>query len=192
MEPMFVSSLHPLPSESMYHQMSMYVDMFGNSFTDGEFALDVTCLAHHNYVCLLFADKSDKESRSFVGELSNVYDRITDVDEYDIEIIYVSMDSSKEDFNEFFEEMGSWVAIPFGDKRIDELRTRHGVTDIPTLIVFNSNGVKISTEGAKDVIKYGSEVIPKLWSKPKVEVVERVKEKENRKDESPKVERSHV
>ena len=34
------------------------------------------------------------------------------------EIIYISMDNSKDQFKEHFIDIGNWLAIPFGDPRI--------------------------------------------------------------------------
>ena len=179
---LFFSSEKPLPSESQHEAMGRLREMFGDRFTDGENDLDVTSLAHHNYIGLLFAQQDDKQSRVFASELSKIYNKVTDLDEFDLEVIYVSLDDEESKFREFFDEMAAWLAVPFGDEGIEKLKARFlGNLPIPALVVFNHQGIKLSVDGAREASKHGFEVIQKVWSKPKVEPTER--NKENKKEE---------
>jgi nucleoredoxin len=40
-----------------------------------------------------------------------------------------------------------WIAIPFGDTRIEEITTKHGVKGIPVLLILKPNGDVITKLG---------------------------------------------
>jgi len=56
-----------------------------------------------------------------------------------LEIVFVSGDNSEEEFSEYFASM-PWLALPFGDKRIDQLNSHFEVSGIPTLILTDPSG----------------------------------------------------
>jgi nucleoredoxin len=48
-----------------------------------------------------------------------------------------------------------WIAIPFGDARINTLKTKHNVTGIPKLVVLKANGDELVDNGRGDVTSNG-------------------------------------
>ena len=48
-----------------------------------------------------------------------------------MEIIYVSLDLAKEQYEEHLLELGNWMSIPFGDKRNAELKEMYKINSIP-------------------------------------------------------------
>ena len=68
------------------------------------------------------------------------------------EIVFVSSDQNIEGFNEYFSQM-PWLALPFGDSRKQKLNQLFGVQGIPTLVLLDSDGKVITTEGRAFVTK---------------------------------------
>ena len=48
-----------------------------------------------------------------------------------------------------------WIAIPYGDPRVNELKKKFNVTGIPTLVILNSEGKVITDEAYGDVATIG-------------------------------------
>ena len=76
--------------------------------------------------------------RGFTPKLINFYE-VANKTEKQLEIIFVTSDKSKADFNEYFGSM-PWLSIPFGDDSINNLKEAFGIMGIPTFLVFNSDG----------------------------------------------------
>ena len=69
-----------------------------------------------------------------------------------MEIIFVSFDKSKEEFEEYRKSM-PWIAIPYGDPKRDLLKKEHGIIGIPHLVVMKADGTVIVPNGRADVQK---------------------------------------
>ncbi len=72
-----------------------------------------------------------------------------------MEIILVSRDQNKEDFEEYFTQM-PWLAIPFNDDRISNLAEKYNIKGIPILLVLKKNGDAATKAGKMDVTNEGS------------------------------------
>jgi nucleoredoxin len=48
-----------------------------------------------------------------------------------------------------------WVALPFGDTRIGQLKQQHNVTGIPCLVVLKKDGSVLVANGRGDVTSSG-------------------------------------
>ena len=60
------------------------------------------------------------------------------------------------------ESHGSWLALDFADRaRQAELSTRYGVRGIPMLVVVNSDGSVLTSEGREDVSSGGTYCYPR-------------------------------
>lgn len=55
------------------------------------------------------------------------------------EVVFVSGDNSEEEFEDCFKTM-PWLAIPFGDSRIEYLNSRFEVEGIPSLVLVDDKG----------------------------------------------------
>jgi len=82
--------------------------------------------------------------RGFTPTLSKVYNKLKEKGQNDFEIIFVSGDRSKSEFDEYHSEM-PWLAIPFGDKRIEQLNQRFEVNGIPHLVILNHDGTVLNS-----------------------------------------------
>jgi len=91
------------------------------------------------YIALYFSAHWCGPCRSFTEPvLKPVYLQAL-ADDKPWEIIFVSSDQSKEEFDNYFAEM-PWVAVPFEDRaRKELLSTRFGVRGIPTLIMLDQD-----------------------------------------------------
>uniref|UniRef100_A0AC34F9R3 Thioredoxin domain-containing protein n=1 Tax=Panagrolaimus sp. ES5 TaxID=591445 RepID=A0AC34F9R3_9BILA len=83
--------------------------------------------------------------RNFTPILKDFYDEISDDD---FEIVFVSLDRSEGDLNTYLKEAhGKWLYVPFGDKNIESLSEKFGVSGIPALIILKPDGTVITKEG---------------------------------------------
>lgn len=72
----------------------------------------------------------------------------------DIEIVFVSSDSSPVNFQKYFNTM-PWLAIPFeNDDQITMLMKAFNVKSIPTLLLFNDEGELLSENGVDLLTSY--------------------------------------
>ena len=62
------------------------------------------------------------------------------------EVVFVSGDNSEDEFNDYYSEM-PWVALPFEDKRGDELNSHFEVNGIPHLVILDENDQVITDNG---------------------------------------------
>ena len=58
--------------------------------------------------------------RAFTPKLKECYEKWKKAGE-SVEIIFCSSDRGQSDFDSYFKEHGSWLALPFGDERKDKL-----------------------------------------------------------------------
>ena len=82
--------------------------------------------------------------RAFTPKLVNFYE-VANKTEKQLEIIFVSMDKSEAQFNEYFGTM-PWLSVPFKNEAIQNLEEAFNITGIPTFFVFNSDGKLIDSK----------------------------------------------
>ncbi|XP_044265824.1 nucleoredoxin-like protein 2 [Tribolium madens] len=76
-----------------------------------------------------------------------------------IEVIYVSSDTSPDDFDAFYKTQGGWFAVPFQDDLAEQLRRIFGITTIPNIIVVKKNGEIITKAGRQELVEKGLNVL---------------------------------
>mmetsp|Transcript_29510 Transcript_29510/g.47997 ORF Transcript_29510/g.47997 Transcript_29510/m.47997 type:complete len:416 (-) Transcript_29510:186-1433(-) len=81
--------------------------------------------------------------RGFTPTLAKVYNKLKEKGQNNFEVIFVSGDKSDSQFEEYYGEM-PWLAIPYGDKRIDQLNQRFEVNGIPHLVILNPDGTVLN------------------------------------------------
>ena len=88
------------------------------------------------------------------------------------EIVFISFDKDKEAMDGYMKEtkMG-WLAIPYDAAQRKAVAKEFGVNSIPTLIILDKDGKKITDKGRGDVTTKGNEAL-KEWKKAKVETTE--------------------
>ena len=75
-----------------------------------------------------------------------------------IEIIYVNSDEDHGQFNQIVSNV-PWIAIPYKDTRVMELKTMYAITAVPQLIVIRKNGTILTVNGRDDIYAMDSEAI---------------------------------
>ena len=73
------------------------------------------------------------------------------------EVVLVTSDKSEADMRAYMKghEM-PWLAVPFGDKPIDALKKKFGVSGIPKLVVIDSSGKTLSENARGEVSQNGA------------------------------------
>ena len=69
-----------------------------------------------------------------------------------MEIVYVSFDRTKEEYDEYRKPM-PWVALPYDQKKRDELKKEYKIIGIPHLVVLKPDGTVVVQNGRPDVQK---------------------------------------
>ena len=93
--------------------------------------------------------------RKFTPILAEFYEEILKQGPQ-FEIVFVSSDKSKESMVEYMKSShGDWLAVPFGNKAIPELKKQYNIASIPKLIIVNDQGVVLTSEGRKEVTEQG-------------------------------------
>lgn len=96
--------------------------------------------------------------RQFTPMLIEFYKNFKSMDA-PFEIIFVSSDSSQQEFNNYYKDM-PWLAIPFGDERIELLNNAYEIQGIPTLILVNpQTGEMLSADGRELIMEGGENQI---------------------------------
>ena len=72
-----------------------------------------------------------------------------------VQIIFASLDSNEKTFKEYFATM-PWIALPYQDHKIEELKSKFGVPGIPMLVIVDKNGKLITIEGRAGINNSGS------------------------------------
>jgi len=83
--------------------------------------------------------------RGFTPMLTKAYK--TKLKSQGFEVVFASSDSDRASCKTYFEEMGDWLVMPFGDPLIEKLKSKFKVQGIPTLVILDSSGEVVTTEG---------------------------------------------
>ncbi|KAJ8963345.1 hypothetical protein NQ318_018817 [Aromia moschata] len=108
---------------------------------------------------IYFFSSSTADNGEFLDALKQFYEE-NRKRKVGMEIIYVSSDSSEDEFQEYFKQQGPWIAIPFKASMCDELRWMYDITYLPQLVVVKkSDGSIISKRGKEELEKLGINVL---------------------------------
>lgn len=66
--------------------------------------------------------------RAFTPMLAKLYKKLTE-DKKNVEVVFVSSDRSEESFGQYLDTM-PWLAVPFGDPRIDQIKNLFAIDGI--------------------------------------------------------------
>ncbi|KAI1697238.1 thioredoxin-like domain-containing protein [Ditylenchus destructor] len=101
-------------------------------------------------VALYFSAHWCPPCRKFTPVLKDFYEEVTSNEQF--EIVFVSSDRNASDLQAYLNEAhGKWLYIPYGDKNIQTLGTKYGVSGIPVLAVVKPDGTAITLDGRSDV-----------------------------------------
>ena len=134
----------------------------GTKFHNKNGECDNTTLKTSKLIGVYFSAHWCPPCRGFTPQLVQFYNEVNKT-EQTMEIVFVTSDRSEEDFNNYFKEM-PWIALPFGDERIQSLKTLFSVRGIPMFVVMKSDGTLITQDGRNDVTNSGSACVAQ-WLK---------------------------
>jgi nucleoredoxin len=100
----------------------------------------------------------------FTPQLVEFYDMLK-AEQKPFELVFVSADRSEDAMYEYMREMKmKWVALPYGNKRMNALSKKFNVRGIPKLVILNTKGEVITEDGRSSVSGSGTKVFPQ-WEK---------------------------
>ena len=99
----------------------------------------------------------------FTPILVDVYNELQE-QERPFAVVSVSWDHSEEDMFDYMRNYNMpWKAVPYHSERRQALNELYGVSGVPTLIIIDSMGETISTNGRNEVEEHGADAYD-LWS----------------------------
>ena len=160
-------TLDPMPRSEMSDALKTVI---GESFVDQEMK-EVTFkdrVQEMKLIGLYFSAQWCPPCRGFTPKLAKAHEKWKEQG-HEVEIIYVSADQDEQMMTSYLkEDHGKWLALPFGDSKIEELGKKYSVNGIPTLIVLNADGGMIDKSARKTLMRKGAKAID-LWMKGPVE-----------------------
>ena len=134
-------------------------DSLGTKFIHKSEVVEIQPLKSYEVVCLYFGAGWCPPCSTFLPLLLEFYNEVN-IENKIVEIIYVSRDKSKDEYEEETREF-PWISLPFADHRIQKLLDVHEIKGIPVLIVLKKNGEVATTTGKQDVANEGTEALTK-------------------------------
>lgn len=96
---------------------------------------------------------------AFTKKLREVYNELTTLRPGSFQVIFISMDRSKEEFQASLTAM-PWFAIPYSDPTSQELTRIFTIKGIPALVVLGPDGKALKTDGRAIISNYGAMAFP--------------------------------
>ena len=134
-------------------------DSLGTKFLYKSDVIEAFPLKENYITCLYISAKWCPLCVTFTPVLIDFYNEIN-IEEKLLEIIFISRDKTKDEFEEVYKEM-PWLAFQYGDSRMKKLIEAHDVKGIPVLIVLKKNGEAATPHGKKDIMTEGYDVFQK-------------------------------
>ncbi|CAN6236189.1 unnamed protein product [Urochloa humidicola] len=96
---------------------------------------------------------------SFMKQLMPAYNELRILRPGSFEIIFISIDRSKEEFQASLSAM-PWLAIPYSDTSRQDLTRIFAIKGIPALLILGSDGKVLKTDGRTAISTYGATAFP--------------------------------
>ena len=110
-------------------------------------------------VAILFSAFAVPSAREFTRQLMDVYKELKAKGK-GFEVVFLHNDESSEVWTQSMREMG-WLAVPFSDSStIDSAGQKFAIQDLPTLVILDQEGNRVTNEGVDLIKKYGSNAWP--------------------------------
>lgn len=101
-----------------------------------------------------------------------------------LEIVFVSSDRTEMDMMNYMNKYSMpWLAVPFNNPSGKKLKRALNIRGIPTLVIFDSNGNKITTNARSDVTALGNRAV-KAWKSSAKDQTPAFQERDRRRSES--------
>ena len=85
--------------------------------------------------------------------------------EKNMEIVQVSLDKTKSDFDKSITEK-NWLIIPYNDNRIAKLTRAFNVKSFPKLVILREDGSEITQNGIEDILNLQHYSLLRWFGKP--------------------------
>ena len=121
-------------------------------------------LARPETIALYFSGHFCAPCRQFTPLLKEFYDEVNE-DDKKLEIVFVSLDKTKEDAEKYHSEHGNWPRIDYDNETARlELKEKLGVEKIPALIVLDESKENAKfIDGVNDVKNMGPMAFDMKW-----------------------------
>jgi len=128
-----------------------FVKLFGSNLIGKDGSIDTKSL-DGKYVGIYFSAHWCPPCRGFTPELAKFYNAFRATEKgKNFEIVFVSSDRDASAFNEYFHEM-PWLALPYAERSTKgTLSSKYKVEGIPTLVILDSAGKVVTTEGRGEI-----------------------------------------
>lgn len=94
--------------------------------------------------------------RAFTPQLVAAYNQLK-AEGKPFEVVLVTHDRDEASMRGYMKSHDMpWLAVPFGDKHLDELKRKFGVAGIPTLVVVDSSGKTLSKQARGEIAANGA------------------------------------
>ena len=104
------------------------------------------------YLGLYFSANWCKPCKNFTPKLIDYYNNL--LDKNYIEIVFISLDSSEEEFTKYFSSQ-PWYSLPYNLQDVkDTVLSTYGIVSVPTLLILDiENNYKVITKnGVNNVL----------------------------------------
>ncbi|RLM75148.1 putative nucleoredoxin 3 [Panicum miliaceum] len=116
--------------------------------------------------------------RAFTKQLIEAYNELKILRPGSFEVIFISIDRSKEEFQASLSAM-PWLAIPYSDTARQELTRIFAIKGIPALLILGLDGKVLKTDGRTTISAYGATAFP--FTESRVSEVDEALRKEGNK-----------
>ena len=129
-------------------------ELLGSQLLSKNGLIPIEELSKFKYVLLYFSAHWCPPCRGFTPKLSMFYDAVNEQNK-DLEVVFVSVDRTPEQFNEYYEEM-DWLAVPFTESaKRGQLAQNFKIQGLPALFLVDKNGVTRRDTCRMDVTSKG-------------------------------------
>ncbi|XP_067672016.1 tryparedoxin-like [Haliotis asinina] len=148
--------------------MNSVVELLGDSLVDGngQRVDPVSLTKEGTVVGLYFGAQWCPPCRHFTKQLLAFFNHVTSAkQDCVLQVVYLSSDEEKEDFDEYFSTM-PWLAVDFKDRETEARVSKHfNIVGLPTLILIDGATGDIITERGASLIREDPEGERFPWRK---------------------------
>ena len=129
--------------------MSSFIETIGNNINSKSEIIEIAKLDRGKIFCLYFAASYCGFCRNFTPFLQEFYhqvnfdksgkDKLKSVLKREFEVFYIGLDQNHDEYYECYNQT-PFLHVPFGDPRIDKLKSRYDIKAIPALVVIKPSG----------------------------------------------------
>ena len=113
-------------------------------------------------ICLFFTASWCSPCEIFSKQLLEVYEEANQGEKF-FEIIAVSFEKNEQNFKSFVSDK-PWVFIPYGNSKIEELKEKYNILNIPVFYAMDNKGNIITDDARKQISEFGINIVEK-WIK---------------------------